>query len=159
VPRPCGPGVGDRARRGAHRQGQAGELLGLFDLHQHIALPGLRALFRHLRASKFQTSNCRALSVHGSNSRALPQVTGFTNTEEEAEQKTKLVPFLLEDRLKELGGLFERGADWAPHAVRDGQLVTGQNPQSSGLVAELVLEAVAPGIEPQHGKGEGFHSR
>ena len=56
----------------------------------------------------------------------------------------------------------------APHpshffsAVASGKLVTGQNPASSKRVAELVIEAVAPGLkEPVHGKGpgEGFHHR
>ena len=84
-------------------------------------------------------------------------VTGFTNSEEKAVGKDGLVPFLLEDRMKELGGLFTAHPDWEPHAVRDGQLVTGQNPQSSRAVAEAVAEAVAPGIQPQHGKGEGEH--
>jgi hypothetical protein len=44
------------------------------------------------------------------------KVTGFSNTEEEAVGKTKAVPFLLEDKLKELGGEYERGADWSEYA-------------------------------------------
>lgn len=118
------------------------------------------------------------------------------------------MPFLLEDRMKECGGDYTAGEDWAPHAgaggrsrshactllrpsptlaspcpctlarppiltpllhtpspppaVADGQLITGQNPGSSKRVAELVIEAVAPGLkEPVHGKGpgEGLHHR
>ena len=74
----------------------------------------------------------------------LPRLVfrGFTDSEEEAVGKTAVVPFLLEQRLKELGGVFERVDDWHPHAVRDGQLVTGQNPQSSEKVAELIIEAL-----------------
>lgn len=89
------------------------------------------------------------------------RVTGFTNSEEVAVGKDKLVPFSLEDKLKELGGLFECGEDWGSHAVRDGQLVTGQNPASSQRVAELVIEALMPHPSPVHGKGEneGFHKR
>lgn len=90
------------------------------------------------------------------------EVAGFTNSEEIAVAKEKAVPFLLEDRMKECGGIFTRGPDWHPHAVAAGKLITGQNPGSSKLVAELVIEAVAPGIsEPVHGKGpgEGFHHR
>jgi len=68
---------------------------------------------------------------------------GFTNAEEEAVGKTAYVPFLLEDKLKELGGLYEAGPNWQPNAVADGQLITGQNPASSALVAELVLKALA----------------
>jgi putative intracellular protease/amidase len=72
------------------------------------------------------------------------------------------VPFLLEDRIKELGGEYVRGPDWTPFAVASGQLVTGQNPMSSQRVAELVAEALLPGLkEPVHGKGpgEGLHHR
>ena len=53
------------------------------------------------------------------------KVTGFSNTEEEAVGKTNRVPFLLEDRLKQLGGKYEKKGDWADFAVRDGKLVTG----------------------------------
>lgn len=67
---------------------------------------------------------------------------GFTNAEEEAVGKTAFVPFLLEDKLKELGGLYEKGPNWESKAVTDGQLITGQNPGSSAAVAELVLKAL-----------------
>lgn len=40
------------------------------------------------------------------------RVTGFTNSEEAAVQLTKIVPFLVEDELKRLGGLYEKAADW-----------------------------------------------
>lgn len=70
------------------------------------------------------------------------RVSGFTNTEEEAVGLTTVVPFLLEDRLRNLGGRFESGPDFQPFAVRDGTLITGQNPQSSDLVAGQLLEAV-----------------
>ena len=53
------------------------------------------------------------------------RVTGFCNTEEEAVGKTNKVPFLLEDRMKELGGKYEKQGDWADFALRDGRLVTG----------------------------------
>ncbi|XP_024388839.1 glutathione-independent glyoxalase HSP31 [Physcomitrium patens] len=71
------------------------------------------------------------------------KVCGFSNAEEEAVGKTNVVPFLLEDKLKELGGLYEAGPNWHPKAAADGQLVTGQNPGSSAKVAELVLEALS----------------
>lgn len=71
------------------------------------------------------------------------QVTGFSNSEEEAVGKTAIVPFLLEDKLKELGGEYSKAeADWTPYAVTDQRLVTGQNPQSSKAVAALMLEAL-----------------
>jgi len=53
---------------------------------------------------------------------------------------TAVVPFLLEDRLKERGGVYSKGADWGPYVQVDGKLVTGQNPASSGLAAEALLK-------------------
>ncbi|WP_452601103.1 type 1 glutamine amidotransferase domain-containing protein [Pontimicrobium sp. MEBiC06410] len=67
-------------------------------------------------------------------------VTGFTNTEEDAVELTSIVPFLVEDMLKDNGGIYSRKDDWQPHAVEDGLLITGQNPASSELVAELLLK-------------------
>ena len=67
------------------------------------------------------------------------RVTGFANTEEEAAQLTKVVPFLVEDMLVKNGGLYSKGADWQPHVVTDGKLVTGQNPASSEPAARAVL--------------------
>jgi len=67
-------------------------------------------------------------------------VTGFTNSEEEAVQLTNVVPFLVENMLKNNGAFFSSKPDWNPHAVEDGLLITGQNPASSELVAELLLK-------------------
>ncbi|MEQ8217839.1 MAG: type 1 glutamine amidotransferase domain-containing protein [Arenibacter sp.] len=67
------------------------------------------------------------------------KVTGFTNSEEEAVQLTDVVPFLVEDMLKETGGIYSKKSDWAPYAIQDGNLITGQNPASSELVAEKLL--------------------
>lgn len=69
-------------------------------------------------------------------------VTGFTNTEEEAAGLTGVVPFLVEDMLKENGGNYSSGDDWAPHIVVDGNLITGQNPASSEGAAKAVLQAL-----------------
>ncbi|WP_461536008.1 type 1 glutamine amidotransferase domain-containing protein [Spongorhabdus nitratireducens] len=66
-------------------------------------------------------------------------VTGFTNTEEAAVALTDIVPFLLEDELKNKGGKYRHGDDWHPYCVQDGLLVTGQNPASSEAVAQAVL--------------------
>jgi putative intracellular protease/amidase len=68
------------------------------------------------------------------------QVTGFSNAEEAAVQLSDVVPFLVEDELKQLGGLYSSGPDWQPHVVGDGLLITGQNPASSVGVAEALLE-------------------
>lgn len=67
-------------------------------------------------------------------------VTGFSNTEEKAVQLTDIVPFLVEDMLKNNGGIYSKVDDWNSHAVKDGLLITGQNPASSEKVAELLLE-------------------
>jgi putative intracellular protease/amidase len=67
------------------------------------------------------------------------KVTGFANTEEEAIGLTKVVPFLLEDVLQQNGASYSKAADWNPYAVEDGLLITGQNPASSKLVAEKLL--------------------
>lgn len=71
------------------------------------------------------------------------QVTGFSNSEEEAVGLTDVVPFLLEESLQKLGGQYSRGADWAPYVVSDEQLVTGQNPASSRPTAEALLKLLA----------------
>jgi putative intracellular protease/amidase len=70
------------------------------------------------------------------------KVTGFTNTEEAAVGLTEVVPFLLEDKLKERGGKFSQGLDWSSHVVEDGLLLTGQNPQSSEEVATKLLSKI-----------------
>ncbi|WP_426473837.1 type 1 glutamine amidotransferase domain-containing protein [Chryseobacterium balustinum] len=69
-------------------------------------------------------------------------VTGFTNTEEEAVQLTDVVPFLVEDMLKKNGGVYSKIEDWSPYAIVDGRLVTGQNPASSEKVAEELLKLI-----------------
>ena len=71
------------------------------------------------------------------------RVTGFTNGEEEAVHLTKVVPFLVEDELKRLGGLYEKAANWVPFVITDGRLVTGQTPASSKPGAEALLKLLA----------------
>ncbi|MEA9391570.1 type 1 glutamine amidotransferase domain-containing protein [Acerihabitans sp. TG2] len=68
------------------------------------------------------------------------RVTGFTNSEEAAVQLTDVVPFLVEDMLVANGGQYSKGPDWMPFAQIDGQLITGQNPASSALVAHEMLK-------------------
>jgi putative intracellular protease/amidase len=70
------------------------------------------------------------------------EVTGFSNSEEEAVKLTRIVPFLLEDTLKELGGLYSNGPDWGVYVKKDGLLITGQNPASSGEAARTLLEVL-----------------
>ena len=67
-------------------------------------------------------------------------VTGYSNTEEAAVHLTKIVPFLVEDALKEGGAIYTKAADWHPNVVVDGNLITGQNPASSALAAQKLLD-------------------
>jgi putative intracellular protease/amidase len=68
------------------------------------------------------------------------RVTCFTNDEEEAVGLTKVMPFLVEDELKRLGGRFEKVANWGVFTIVDGRLITGQNPASSGPAAFELLK-------------------
>ena len=67
-------------------------------------------------------------------------VTGYSNTEEAAVGLTKVVPFLVEDVLKKNGGNYSKAADFKPHVLTDGNLITGQNPASSAAAAKAVLK-------------------
>jgi putative intracellular protease/amidase len=70
------------------------------------------------------------------------RVNSFTDAEEAAVGLETVVPFRLETRLRELGGRFEGRGNWQAFAIRDGQLITGQNPQSSHMVAQELLQAL-----------------
>jgi putative intracellular protease/amidase len=70
------------------------------------------------------------------------EITGFSNSEEEAVNLTKVVPFLLEDRLKKLGSHYSNGPDWGVYIKKDGLLITGQNPVSSEGAAKTLLEVL-----------------
>jgi len=67
-------------------------------------------------------------------------VTGFANTEEAAIGLTGIVPFLVEDLLKNNGGNYSKAEDWRSYVVTDGNLITGQNPASSEAAARALLE-------------------
>jgi len=70
------------------------------------------------------------------------KVTGFSNSEEAAVELTDVVPYLVEDQLIALGGLYEKVEDWTPLAVVDGLIITGQNPASSAAVAEALIKVI-----------------
>ncbi len=70
-------------------------------------------------------------------------VTGFSNAEEAAVGLTDVVPFLVEDMLKENGGIYSKAANWQPHVVVYGNLITGQNPASAEDGAKTVLQQLA----------------
>ncbi|MBD8008903.1 MULTISPECIES: type 1 glutamine amidotransferase domain-containing protein [Acinetobacter] len=67
-------------------------------------------------------------------------VTGFSNTEEDGVGLTDIVPFLVEDMLKEKGGKYSKTEDWQVYVQQDGLLITGQNPASSAATAEALLK-------------------
>lgn len=71
------------------------------------------------------------------------RVTGFTDGEEEAVHLTRVVPFLVEDELKRVGGSYQKAPDWQSFAIADGRLVTGQNPASSTAAARSLLNVLA----------------
>jgi putative intracellular protease/amidase len=75
------------------------------------------------------------------------RVTGFANSEEEEVKLTHVVPFLVEDELKRLGGIFEKAVDWQSFTVTDGRLITGQNPASSTAGAQALLKLLS-GMQP-----------
>lgn len=70
------------------------------------------------------------------------KVTGFSNSEEAAVELTDVVPYLLEDQLLALGGVYQKVEDWNSLAVVDGLIITGQNPGSSAAVAEELVKAL-----------------
>jgi putative intracellular protease/amidase len=100
-----------------------------------------------LRSGKPLALVCHAPGVlrHALDEDGMPlvrgkRVTGFANSEEEAVQLTKVVPFLVEDELTSLGGVYSKGGDWAPYVVQDGLLITGQNPASSAPAADALIK-------------------
>ncbi len=85
----------------------------------------------------------RHAQINGASIVAGRTVTGFSNAEEEAVHLTKVVPFLLEDELRRLGGLYVKGPNWLSFTVSDGLLITGQNPSSSRATAEALLKLLS----------------
>lgn len=68
------------------------------------------------------------------------KINAFTNEEESEVKLTNVVPFLLEDKLKERGAKFEKSGLWQNHVVSDQRVITGQNPQSAKSVGEAILK-------------------
>jgi putative intracellular protease/amidase len=105
-----------------------------------------------LAAGKPVAAVCHAPGVlrHVKNADGTPlvrgkAVSGFANSEEAAAGLTDVVPFLVEDMLTQNGGKYSRAADWQPHVVRDGLLITGQNPASSEPAAKALLALLRAG--------------
>lgn len=79
----------------------------------------------------------------GSSPFAGYRLTGFTNAEETQAGLADKAKWLLQDRLVALGADFEEGEPWAPHVVVDRNLSTGQNPSSSGPLADQILKTLS----------------
>jgi putative intracellular protease/amidase len=89
-----------------------------------------------------------AALVHAKRADGTPLVAGlkvnsFTDAEEAAVGLTDVVPFLIETELRKHGAKFEGASNFQSHAVRDGRLVTGQNPKSVPAISALLVEALA----------------
>jgi putative intracellular protease/amidase len=117
----------------------------LWDLAEDPA--SIRLIETTIAAGKPVAAVCHAPGVlrHAKSTDGKPlvqgkSVTGFANSEEEAIGLTQVVPFLVEDMLKENGGQYSKDADWQSHVVVDGLLITGQNPASSEEAARALLK-------------------
>ncbi|KAG5646593.1 hypothetical protein DXG03_002897 [Asterophora parasitica] len=123
---------------------------------------------QHYQAGKITAAVCHgpaalvgAVDASGKSIFQSKNFTGFSNTEEELADKTKEVPFSLEDKIQELGGKFSKASEpWAAsrfrlvpsftdllshlqsHVVVDGILITGQNPGSAHATGEAILKAL-----------------
>ncbi len=121
----------------------------LWDLHNDTDSIALIEAF--IAAGKPVASVCHApavlLKAKSANGDPLvmgKKVTGFSNSEEAAVALTDVVPYLLEDELAAMGGLYQKTDDWNPLVVVDGLIITGQNPGSSTAVAEALLKTLNP---------------
>ena len=124
----------------------------MFDFPVSLALAS--AVSRAWTAGRVVTAVCHgpagligAVDSDGKPVVAGRRVSAFTNAEEEAAGLTKAMPFLLQSKLESLGAKVETGPKFEPFAIADGRLVTGQNPASARLTADLTLQAIASARE------------
>lgn len=72
-------------------------------------------------------------------------VTGFSNIEEDYSDSfvgKTVMPFRVEDSLKERGANYVEGGLFKAFVIRDGRLITGQQQYSGRKVAQMVIEAL-----------------
>jgi len=119
----------------------------LWDLHNDSDSIALIEGF--IAAGKPVAAVCHApavlLKAKGRNGHPLVKgknVTGFSNSEEAAVELTDVVPYLVEDQLISMGGVYQKVEDWNSLAVVDGLIITGQNPGSSAAVAEALVKSL-----------------
>ena len=89
-----------------------------------------------------QAGLLRARTANGQPLVAGREITGFTDAEEEAVKLTQAVPFLLETEMRKAGARFVGASNFDAHAIRSGNLITGQNPASAEATAALVIQAL-----------------
>lgn len=90
------------------------------------------------------------------------EINSFTDNEEREVEKDKIVPFLLESRLRERGGNFLAGKNWANQVVVSDRLITGQNPQSASSLGKAIVQLFnrIEGSESSRGRRqEGIEQR
>ena len=119
----------------------------LWDLANDVtSISLIEDFYKHRKPVAFVChAPCALIKVKAPNGEPLVKgkdVTGFSNTEEEAVKLTKVVPFLLEDEIKKLGAHYSRGPDWGSYVKKDGLLITGQNSASSEEIAKLLLKTL-----------------
>jgi putative intracellular protease/amidase len=125
----------------------------MFTFRDEVGLQGLFLDF--FNAGKISAALCHGtcLLLYLKTSDGSPfvkgrKMTGFANSEEDyADQATgqKLMPFRIEDEARKMGAQFSTGPAFQPYAVRDGNLITGQQQHSGGEVANLVITALEVG--------------
>lgn len=69
-------------------------------------------------------------------------MTAFSDEDEVELGTADNAPWLLADTLRKSGARYEKGPSWSAYVVRDGNLLSGQNPASSAPLAEAVLAAL-----------------
>ncbi len=110
------------------------------DAHSVALIEAMLASNKPVSAVCHAPGVLRNAKLNGRSVVAGKKVTGFTNTEEQAAGLTDIVPFLVEDMLKERDGIYSKTDDWQPYVVTDGLLITGQNPASSQSAAKALLD-------------------
>jgi putative intracellular protease/amidase/uncharacterized protein (DUF2267 family) len=115
-----------------------------------------RLLVAMLEADRVVASVCHgpagllpAMREDGTWAFAGRNLAAFTNDEEMQAGLADQAPWLLEDRLRDAGAVMHSGAaPWEPFSVVDGNLVTGQNPASSGEVARHTVQRLTARSRP-----------
>lgn len=130
----------------------------MWDLPKSTALANLLTAF--YAQDKIIAAVCHGvaglLNVKDNNGKPVVNtrsLTAFSNDEESMVGLTDKVPFLLETRLKDMGALYECAPNFQPKAVRDGNIITGQNPASSALTASIVMETLTARAQQQTAAG------